>query len=332
MPQRSKLNRIQFRDHLSIIASAHAMKFGAEYQRQTARSSFDIFGRGSVVLAEDFASIDRNGDGVINDFDIPIVATIKTRQADPAVPSNNNYFAFYAQDDWRARRNLTLNFGLHYELDSNSKNTAFFKQLNPIVLPLLSGNSRRRDKNNFGPRAGFNWAPGDGRTSIRGGYGIYYDRTLLQVADGEQRFDGRRLITQLRHGSAMDDSRKFLPGTPTLADPFSGSLFGGSLLGITILDNDLESGMIQQFNLSLQRELARNLVLSVDGLHTYGTHFLLRRFVGTVFNPLTEGEDGVNNFESSGKTWYDGLLVSIEKRHSGSFGFLASYTLSKALS
>ena len=90
--------------------------------------------------------------------------------------------------------------------------------------------------------------------------------------------------------------------------------------------------MIQQFNLGFERELARNLVLSVDGLHTYGTHFLLPRFLGTVVNPTTDGEDGGLNIESSGKSWYDGLLVSVEKRHTGRYGFLASYTLSKAFS
>src|SRR4030095_2324698 len=145
----------------------------------TPSTSSDIFGRGTVILAEDFATIDRNGDGVINDFDIPIddeiAGTIKAQQSDPVVPSNNNYFAFYVQDDWKARRNLTLNLGLRYDLDSNSKNTAFFNKINPIVRPLLTGDSRSRDKNNFGPRVGFNWVPDDSRTSIRGGYGIYYD-------------------------------------------------------------------------------------------------------------------------------------------------------------
>ena len=332
VPQNTKFNRLQFRDHLSWIVGAHALKFGGEFQRQTSTLGFDIFGRGTVILAEDFATIDRNGDKAVNDLDIPIIVTLKTIQPNPSVPSNNNYFAFYAQDDWKVRRNLTLNIGLRYDLDTNSKDTDFFKQLNPIVHPFLSGNTRHRDKNNFGPRFGFNWAPGDGRTSIHGGYGIYYDRTLLQIADQEQRFDGRRLITQLRLGSDIDDAGKFLAGTPTLANPFSGFLIGGSQLGIVIVDNDLESGMIQQFNFGFQRELKRDLVLSVDGLHTFGNHFLLPRFLGTVVNPATDGEDGVLNIESSGKNWYDGLLVSVEKRHTGRFGFLASYTLSKAFS
>jgi hypothetical protein len=67
-----------------------------------------------------------------------------------------------------------------------------------------------------------------------------------------------------------------------------------------------------------------------DYLHNFGTHFIIGRAVGTVFNPVVGGPDVVKNLESSVKTKYDGLLVSLEKRFSNHYQFRAAYTLSKA--
>ncbi len=78
--------------------------------------------------------------------------------------------AFFAQDDWRATPRLTLNLGLRWEYEKFP--TPFL--VNP-ALPQTA--NRPSDKNNFGPRMGFAWdASGDGKTSLRGGYGIYYGR------------------------------------------------------------------------------------------------------------------------------------------------------------
>jgi hypothetical protein len=68
----------------------------------------------------------------------------------------------------------------------------------------------------------------------------------------------------------------------------------------------------------------------VDGLHNHGTDFIIGRDVGVVFNPVVGGPDRVVNLESSAETNYDALLVEVERRHSGRFGFRAAYTLSEA--
>jgi hypothetical protein len=83
-------------------------------------------------------------------------------------------------------------------------------------------------------------------------------------------------------------------------------------------------------NLGIQREFGKDYVLRVDYLHNFGTHFIIGRSVGTVFNPVVGGPDSVINLESSVKTKYDGLLLSVEKRFSRRYQFRAGYTLSKA--
>src|SRR5262245_1370212 len=185
IPQRTRQNRVQLRDNLSWAFGNHAFKFGGEFQKLDGDAIFDLFGSGTIFLTENFASRDRDGDGMVNDFDIPIGLVIRSVAPNrpPFVPDlDNKFFAGYVQDDWKLRPNFTLNLGLRYELDTNTKNLANFDEINPIVLPFLSG-ERGKDKNNFAPRIGCNWDPWrEGRTSIRGGYGIYYDRVVLEVA------------------------------------------------------------------------------------------------------------------------------------------------------
>ena len=78
----------------------------------------------------------------------------------------------FVQDDWRATQRLTLNLGLRYEIQQNP---------DPInINPLLPQTGNKvSDNNNFGPRFGFAYdVQGDGKTSVRGGYGIYYGRVI----------------------------------------------------------------------------------------------------------------------------------------------------------
>ena len=68
----------------------------------------------------------------------------------------------------------------------------------------------------------------------------------------------------------------------------------------------------------------------VDVMHNQGIHFLIGRTVGEVFNPVVGGPDRVVNIESSARTQYDGLLLSLDRPFSGGYGFRVGYTLAKA--
>jgi hypothetical protein len=116
-----------------------------------------------------------------------------------------------------------------------------------------------------------------------------------------------------------------------LANPFVGTLIAGAgAVGINILDKNLSTPYVQQFNLGVQREIARDLVVSADYIHAFGSKFIIGRGIGSVFNPVAGGTDGVVNIESSIKNWYDGLLINAQKRFSHRYSFNASYTLQKS--
>src|SRR4029079_11753586 len=235
---------------------------------------------------------------------------------------------------------FTLNIGLRYEIDTDVKNVSRTDELNPLILPFLHG-TRGKDSNNFAPRVGFNYSTGDSRTSIHAGYGIYYDRVTLEIQTLERGLDGRALPVEVRAGNLFFIPPPFLfdpvngvfpPGAPTLANPFTGFVLpGAGAGGINIIDNDLQNPTVHQMNVGLQQELGKDMVLRADYIRNIGTHFIIGRVIGTVpFNPVVGGPDIVKNLESSVRTKYDGLLVSLEKRFAKRYQFRASYTLSKA--
>jgi len=342
VPQQTRQKRFQFGDTLSMIRGNHTLNFGGEAQRVLSDFDLGVFQEGRVELIEDFAAFDRNGDGRTDDNDLLFAVTLRSAFPERALvipDANNNYFAAFVQDDWRVTPRLTLNLGLRYELDTDVKNVSRTGEINPLVTSFLRG-ERGRDTNNFAPRVGFNWATTDGRTSLHGGYGIYYDRVTLQIQSLERGLDGRALPIEVRAGNIFFIAPECLfnpacgqlpPPAPTLANPFTGFVLpGAGAGGINIIDNDLQNPMVQQFNVGIQREFAGDYVVRADYLHNFGTHFIIGRAIGQVFNPVVGGPDVVKNLESSAKTKYDGLLLSVEKRYARGFQFRASYTLSKA--
>jgi carboxypeptidase family protein/TonB-dependent receptor-like protein len=334
VPQQTRMNRLQFAESLQFVKGRHGVNLGAEYQRIDADFNLGVFQQGRIEFVQDFPAFDANGDGRVDDNDLLFAVTL--RSATPTRPliipnADNNHVAFFIQDDWHVRPNLTLNLGLRYELDTDVKNISHLSDLNPIILPFLSG-KRERDRNNFGPRVGFNWSPNQ-HTSVHGGYGIYYDRVILEISSLERGLDGRSLAIEVRAGNVffLNPMGQLPPGAPSLANPFTGFILpGAGAGGINIIDNKLQNPMVQQTNLGIEQQIGRDFVLRADFLHDFGTHFIIGRTIGTVFNPVVGGPDRVVNLESSVQTKYDGLLVSFEKRLAHHYQMRASYTLSKA--
>ena len=343
VPQQTKQRRLQFSDTYTTTRGNHTFSIGGEVQRVESDLDLKVFQQGRIELIEDFPDFDRNHDGRVDDNDLLFAVTLRSGVPDRSLvlpDTDNTYLAGFVQDDWRVHRQFTLNLGLRYELDTDVKNVSRVDELNPLILPFVHGH-RTRDKNNFAPRVGFNFSTADGKTSIHGGYGIYYDRVTLEIQTLERGLDGRALPVEVRAGNLFFIPPQFLfdpvngtfpPPAPTLANPFTGFVLpGAGAGGINIIDNDLQNPMVQQMNAGVQRELGRDFVVRADYVRNFGTHFIIGRIIGTVpLNPVVGGPDIVKNLESSVRTKYDGLLVSLEKRFAHHFQFRASYTLSRA--
>ncbi len=379
LPQATRMNRYQLRDAFTTVLGTHTLHVGAEFQHYNVDGLINVFGTGSAILVSDFGFQDLNGDGVVNDLDIPVAVGIHSTAPVTPVPIpfiTNNYTGLYAQDDWRVTHRLTLNLGLRWEYDSDATGQSAAHQPCPSlttlptepctwmanVLPL----HKNPDSKDFGPRIGFVFDPiGRGTTVIRGGYGIYYDRIVLEAGSKELVQNDRALtITQYGGssciipgvpapaslGNCFAPGAQFAPGSPTLNTAFSGPHQTGGV-GIVALGPDSHHPLFQQFSFGVQQQLHSDWLFSADGLHVFGEReligHLLRSTTSTspyvqcpgnnqlclITDPLTGITDSVTELDSSAKSWYDGLLVSAGRRsgHIGRlpYNFNLSYTLSK---
>ena len=167
---------------------------------------------------------------------------------------------------------LQLNLGLRYEVDTDVNNQSRVDELNPIVL-LLVTDERQRDLNNFGPRVGFAWNATDNGSLIRGGYGLYYDRIVLQVQSLERGLDGRALPIEVRAGNVffLDQATERFPAfAPKRSTPFSGFVLSGAgASGINIIDPHLQNPSVHEFHLGAEQQI-RGIRARVDVMHNQG--------------------------------------------------------------
>ena len=339
-PQLTRQKRSQWDEALDWTRGKHNLHFGGEFQRIGADFDLGVFRSGAIEFVQDFANKDRNGDGVVNDEDLLFAVAIRsgTPNRDLIIPNaDNNHVAAYLQDEWRIHPQLNLNLGLRYEIDTDVNDVGHYSQINPILLPFLHG-TRHKDTNNLGPRVGFNWATKSGQFSLHGGYGIYYDRVTLEVQSLERGLDGRALPINVSLGSAniLDPNGNFIPFvTPTYPNTaFSGPIIpgaGGASEGINIIDNDIQNPMVQQFNLGVQYQFAKDWILKVDGIHNFGTHFIIGVPLGSVFNPASGGPETVTDLQATAQTHYDALWINLDRRFARRYQFHSAYTFSKAL-
>jgi len=285
-------------------------------------------------------------------------------------------YRLYAADTWRIGTRLTLNYGLAWSYEPNSLNTDLTK---PKLLTAILGPDGLTppvaQRGNFSPAVGFAWAAtSDGKTVIRGGFGRYFD----PVSHNSGNIVNERLAL-----SPAGTGRQIVPGSSIFSDghPIDFTQRPTTFTAATLLtilpsiradllrqlnpdnrdftlrnldinktgSNLSDSGYGTQYSLhfsaGVQRELARDLVLSADFvrrrfLHTYFAgvdynHFNSAR--GPVIPRCTPAQRidvaavcsaGPITFDNtSGIAQYQGLLLRLEKRFSGRTQFLASYAL-----
>jgi hypothetical protein len=379
LPQITHLNREQVRNDFAWTLGKHALHLGGEFQHYTAYGEINVFGTGTVILTTDFGFADLNGDGKVSDLDIPIAVALKSSAPVTPVPIPtvfDSYVAGYAQDDWRVNPRLTLNLGLRWEYDSNLTGNSSAHDPCPNLtrqpsqpctwMANVIDLKKVPDKKDFGPRVGFIFDPfGHGKSVLRGGYGIYYDRIILESGAEELVQNDRALTVTQFAGSACTSpfvpggasldacfapQASFVAGTPTLAKPFSGQHQVGGV-GILAMGPDAHHPLFQQFSGGVQQEIARDWLVSADGLHVFATRQLVGHLVRstdstspditcpgdnvpcTIFDPLTGIADNITLIQSQAKSWYDGLIVSLARhpaklRHM-SYQYNVAYTLSK---
>lgn len=234
-----------------------------------------------------------------------------------------HHFSVYAQDDWTSDR-LTLNLGLRYDLQVGTFNEDIRDIQFPLPIPWHEGADARGDNNNWGPRIGFVYdlsGDGTGRTTVKGGYGKFFEniRTLTNF--------GERWWHQAQSIVIID------PGYP---DPYPGQtreeFLSTAPPNITLLDNDYEQPYAHHFNLGLAHQLRDDMALSLD-LTRVATRADAMRNVN--INYPVNGVRPWPQFNRVNTSFslldhdYQAFFAKFEKRYADGWQFLVSYTLAK---
>ena len=174
----------QFSDHVSYTAGKHSFKFGGELHRNQVDGAAFGNARGSITFLGGVAIGTGAGSTALEDFFAGDPFKGSVQVGNPTRQIHNWAYGLFAQDDWRATRNLTINFGLRYEYSSVIKEAhnllGNFDPNSPTGLiqvgePGVSG-PYNPDHKNFAPRFGFAWdVTGKGNTVLRGGAGLVYE-------------------------------------------------------------------------------------------------------------------------------------------------------------
>jgi hypothetical protein len=238
----------------------------------------------------------------------------------------------YVQDEMSVSDRLSVNAGLRYEImtmpsDINGRDSALINLTDRTATTgeLYEG----PDTNNISPRVGFAWnAAGDGLTSLRGGYGMYFNTNSSQ-----------NLIVTVTNPPSTP--RVVFPNPTFPAPPFDRT----SGLSVRPIQWDIQTPRVQVWNLNLQREIFANTSVMIGYAGSRGQHLLRSNDVNTA-QSITGG-DGRPFFpagaprmntawttielkSSDGDSWYRALLLEARRRWSNGFMMQSSYTWAKA--
>jgi hypothetical protein len=297
-PTARSLDVYELVDNVSIQKGAHLLKTGADFLYNRVNITFP----GAVQGVYTFSSLANFRSGRYVTFQQAFGASNQ-------VQSNPNLGVF-VQDEWRVHPQVTLNLGLRYDI-----------QLLPDPI--------HADGNNFAPRVGVAYAPGNGKTVIRASYGISYDRIPLRATSNALQRDGVKYkLAVLAFGQPG------APAFPNVLPDFPAEL----VTSITSINPHIESGYAQQAGLQIERELTASMSLSVGYLYLRGEHLIMSHNVNVPTSPTApnlgrpDARFGNNSqFDSMGDSYYHGMMVSLNKRTAAWGSFRLSYNLSKAI-
>jgi len=248
-------------------------------------------------------------------------------------------FAGYVQDAFRLHERLTINAGLRYEtttmpVDLQGRDSALpeiFTDRAPTTGLLYQNPTRK----NLSPRVGFAWDVfGDGKTSLRGGYGIYFNTNNQQ----------NLIVTVTNPPATPRIAIGFTPTSPCRpafpVAPLS-CAFANSIRPIQF---NLDNPYLNVYNLNLQRELPWQTVVTLGYAGSRGVHLLRSNDVniavpqirpdGTPFFPAGAPRQNtafstIELKSSDGNSWYNAMIFEVRKRWNQDFNVQSSYTFSR---
>lgn len=292
VPQSTTERKYQFRNDFSVATGDHSLKFGTNYIYTDLGGYFYFGAKGYTVNFFDSPlTIRNNTNGLYpQGFATPgAVQSVTFSDGEASHDQVIHQLAFYAQDDWKVNKKLTLNLGLRYDANignlvdqSNNRTVLILQQLNdPFVNSIVGDQEKLRRSTpkltEFQPRFGFAYDPrGDGKSVIRGGYGIFYDQlfqnlTIFSLTQTQSSIY-QQALTLINTAVGVGQLQTYRFGVDPLPAPPAGFNFSNLATGGfgRINDPDITEPYVQKFSIGFQTELGRGVTLQSDYVHTLG--------------------------------------------------------------
>lgn len=255
-------------DNASLKAAKHDLKFGYEYRRTSISQIFNRGFRGTLSF------------GSLQSFIAGTPGGGSQRQGNTNRNTVENSHAFYVQDSFHWRKNVIFNFGVRYDyfgvVREKHGNFTNINPANGAPIVLNGADLYQPYYKNFAPRVSAAWdITGKGKTVVRAGYGIFYDAVSQDMFLGHLPFNsgfdpgpayagfGPNPISQAGlFGGALSSTNPIYGPSSALGDAFG-------------VDPNIRSPYMMNYNLNLQQEVAKKMVLQVGYVGSNG-HRLYR--------------------------------------------------------
>ncbi len=345
VPRARTSQSYQILDNFTWIRGVHTFKFGGEYRRVAVDAFNDNLERGLIGFStsNNDTTLDQTIIDVLTnyylgnaecDFCFTTANTGNTQRT-----TYNNGFAFFAQDDYRLRSNLTLNLGLRWEYFGpiSEKNGLLYNfgadrgpnaQLEHVGSGGLSS-AYNRDLNNFGPRVGVAWSPWQ-YTTVRVGYGLYYDYIPqhLMIAN----FTTSAGIATNPVGSVPVLSMNFNQDAFTGATPgpvFTANPVGTPGFSIFVTDHNLRTPYVNSWNLNIEQQAGEHASFQIGYVGSKGTRLTRLYDINQDGTNAIYGE--IDDFSTSANSTYHALQLNGRLRNFHGFSGFYGYVFSKSL-
>lgn len=214
--------------------------------------------------------------------------------------AEQEYYIAYAQDEWKIRPNLTLNYGLRYEYYTplrESRDLQILFDINQGILRDPTQSAFKASKSNFGPRIALAWSPrpnsarffGGGRTVLRGGFGIFYGPG--QTEDQIQPIESDRISSTLTSGPLLTFNPDQSAAISTIISNFVNNPLNRAYQPRAYAPEYTIPEKVYQYGFSVQQELPYQLVATIGYVGSQGRNLFLR----SVANQILPGQTTIVN-------------------------------------
>jgi carboxypeptidase family protein len=298
-PNRSRGDQVELQNYLTYTYNKHTVRGGAQFYHENMRDLNGSNFNGTFTfsnLTEYRVAVEEAG------TERARAQQFTVNRGDPNLRYKLYTAGLFIQDDLRLSQSLTLSFGLREELQSHL-----------------------RDRNNWSPRLAVAWSPSkDGKTTLRGGAGLFYSRLSGGIYANTLRFDGARQQSLIIRNALYPD--------PFAGDPeIEFEARNGSK---RVLDLDLKAPYTINFNISLERQLSKSLTGTLSYIHTRGVHQFRLRDInaplpGADARPIPD-EGALYQTEATAGSTFNGLVFGLNHRFSRRLTLFGNYSLSWA--